>query len=66
MGHLDHLQTEKPVMTFEEWKQELINETAKHTGRDASTIKIDDREAKVWYDDGFTPYCTFRETYGFI
>lgn len=50
-------------MSYEEWKAELIKVTAEETQRPASEIKINDVEAKKWYDSGVPPYFTFRETY---
>lgn len=50
-------------MTYEEWKAELISVTARATGQSERMIKINDVEAKRWYDDGFTPYICFRETW---
>lgn len=49
--------------TFEEWLEQLIVVTADHTGKKESEIKIDEAEARKWFDDGFDPYQTFRETY---
>lgn len=58
-----HFGSGEPVMSFEEWKAQLISVTAKQTGLPESEIKINDESAASWYRDGFTPYQTFRETY---
>lgn len=50
-------------MSYEQWKAQLIEVTAKETGRPAHEIKINDDGARSWFEDGFTPYQTFRETY---
>lgn len=50
-------------ITYEQWKADLIVVTADYTGRKESEIKINDEEAIKWFNDGFTPYQTFRETY---
>lgn len=50
-------------MTYEQWKQELIDVTAKETGRDKSEIKIGDAAAKEWFNDGIDPYYCFRENW---
>lgn len=50
-------------ITYEKWKQQLITVTAKETGRDISEININDEGGKAWFNDGFTPLMTFRETY---
>ena len=62
MSLLD-LQTDKPKLSFEEWKAELIRITAEETGKSANDIRLGEG-AREWYDDGFSPYATFRETYG--
>lgn len=53
----------KAVLSFEAWKAELIRTTAKETRLQESEIKINDQEAREWYEGGFTPYVTFRETW---
>lgn len=50
-------------MTFEDWKIELVQIASKSTGTDMCDIKINDQEAKVWYESGWTPYFTFRENW---
>ncbi len=61
-----HLQTEKPTISYDDWIVELANLFAKAEGIDspmAARKYINFEKAKEWYDDGFTPYATFRETY---
>lgn len=58
-----HLQTEQQTVSFTEWLSDLYSITANETGLDLHHIKINTEEAKKWYNDGFTPYVTFRETY---
>lgn len=43
------------------WKAELIRITKEKTGE--PVVKINDIEAVKWYNDGFTPEQTFRETW---
>lgn len=43
------------------WKAELIRITKEKTGE--SGVRINDEEAVKWYNDGFTPEQTFRETW---
>ncbi len=54
----------EPGMSFESWKRQLIKVTSEQTKIPESEIKINDQSAALWYHDGFTPYQTFRETYG--
>lgn len=60
---MEHLQTNQPKLSYEAWKKELKEITAKQTGQAISEIKINDGEAQEWWKDGFTPYATFRENY---
>jgi hypothetical protein len=60
---MQHLQNEAPALSFEEWKQQLIDVTAEKTNQLATEIKINDANAREWWQDGFTPYATFRENY---
>lgn len=60
-----HLQTDSPTMSFEEWYKEVCQLFA-----DAEKISLTDamryakaEEAYSWWQDGFTPYVTFRENY---
>lgn len=59
----EYIEKHLRLVEYLKWKNELIEVTAKETGEDVSTIKINDTEARQWFDDGFTPYQTFRETY---
>lgn len=58
-----HLQTDEPILPFEDWYSELCRLTAEYLKIDrlAATryIKVD--EAHEWWEDGFTPYVTFSE-----
>lgn len=58
-----HLQTDEPVMSFEDWYTELVRLTAKHLKIDAGAAMryTKSSEALKWYEDGFTPYVTFSE-----
>jgi|GEM_PF-2161487 len=60
-----HLQTENPILSWEEWLLELCKLFANSLKIDKSAalrhINID--EAKSWYEDGFTPYVCFRENH---
>lgn len=62
---MQHLQTETPLLPFDDWYVELVRVTARETGmHEVEAICIINRdEAKKWWEDGFSPYCTFRETY---
>lgn len=48
--------------SYEEWKAELIRIAAEETGQ--SGIKINDQEAKEWYNQGWPAYYVFRENWG--
>lgn len=50
--------------SYEDWKAELIRIAAKETGQSESAIKINDSEAKSWYNDGWPAYYVFRENWG--
>lgn len=50
--------------SYEDWKAELIAIAASETNQDQSAIKINDREAQEWYDQGWSPYYVFRENWG--
>lgn len=54
----------KETNTFEEWKEQLIRVAATETHTDAYFIKINDESAREWYDEGWNPEYTFRETWG--
>ncbi len=49
--------------TFEQWIEELIKITAQEINELPTTIKINMEAAREWYNDGFTPYMCFRETF---
>jgi hypothetical protein len=48
---------------FKAWINELIRVTGEEIGEPETAIKINMSEARKWFDDGFTPYQTFRETF---
>lgn len=62
---IEHLQTENPLLPFEEWYLQTVTLFADAWKIDkplaAQRLKMDALEE--WYRDGFTPYATFRETY---
>lgn len=45
------------------WRKELIQITAIETGRQEIDIKIDDTEAREWFESGISPYYCFRENW---
>lgn len=49
--------------SYEDWKAELIRIAAEETKVDPGEIKINDIEAKGWYDDGWPAYYVFRENW---
>jgi hypothetical protein len=49
--------------TFNIWLAELYYITASETGLHPGEIKINQAEARKWFNDGFTPYYCFRETW---
>lgn len=53
----------KPKVTFPVWLAELYYVTANATGLPATEIKINEVAARKFYQDGFTPYYCFRETW---
>lgn len=60
-----HLQTEEPALSFEEWYLQtckLFADAWKIDGPMASR-KLNIYKLREWYDDGFTPYATFRENF---
>jgi hypothetical protein len=63
--HMEAIQTQSPALTFEAWIEELAQVTARETGMTIERARsiISRPDAKTWYDDGFTPFATFRETY---
>lgn len=48
---------------FTTWLVELRRVTAAKTGLQSSTIGINEAEARRFFNDGFTPYQCFRETW---
>lgn len=54
----------KETHSYESWKAELIRVTASETNTNESEIKLNEEGAKSFYDEGWTPYYTFRETWG--
>jgi hypothetical protein len=62
---IKHLQTEKPTLSFEDWYGEVIRlfSDAWEIEQTAVVRRLSLAGLKEWYDDGFTPYATFRETY---
>ena len=50
-------------MTYQEWKFELIQITARELKTPEWQIKINDMAAKEWYDSGVSPYMCFRENW---
>lgn len=61
----EHLQTDKPIANFMDWKLEVFELFAKAWKIDKimASKRIKESELKSWYDDGFTPYLFFRENY---
>lgn len=53
----------KTEVTYEQWKENLIAITAKELGMNEWEVKINDTEARAWYESGISPYFTFRETW---
>ena len=52
------------MLTLDEWIDELRKLVANANGAISETsVTVFREEAKKWYDDGFTPYQCFRETY---
>lgn len=62
---MDNLQTEKPKLTFEEWRTETVKLFSKAWKIDmiSASKRISDKSMREWYDDGFTPFVFFRENY---
>lgn len=60
---MEHLQTDKPKMTWEEWLLILATKYAEVKKIDLGSamryINLD--EALEWYEDGFSPLVCFRE-----
>lgn len=49
--------------SYEDWKTELIRIAIEKTGQNVIDKFVNDFEAMEWYDSGWTPYYTFRETW---
>jgi hypothetical protein len=49
--------------SFEEWKAELIRITADELKIDPAEVKINEEEARFWYNDGWPAYAVFRENW---
>lgn len=62
---MEHLQSEKPKQTFEEWRVETVKLFAQAWKIDmiSASRRIKDHEMMEWYQDGFAPYFFFRENY---
>lgn len=62
---LEHLQTEKPTMSFEDWYVETVSLFAKawKIDKPMASQKLSISGLERWYNDGFTPYATFRENF---
>ena len=52
-----------PDQRFGVWLAQLYYTTAKETKLQPAEIKINEQEARKWYDSGATPYQCFRETW---
>lgn len=63
--NLQHIQGEGPTMKWEDWYSELVGHfaNAENITKSAAMRHMNAAEAKAWYDDGFTPWGCFRETY---
>lgn len=63
MKGIEHLQAESPVMTWEKWFHELCALFAAADGIEPieAARYISVKQAKEWYNDGFTPQVCFRE-----
>lgn len=51
------------IKAYIEWKNELIQIAAKETGTQEIDIKINDNEARAWFESGISPYYCFRENW---
>ncbi len=61
----EQLQTDKPLLPFEDWFLEVTKLFAEAWGVDAPTAtrRLNMFELEEWHKDGFTPQCVFRENY---
>jgi hypothetical protein len=62
---MTHLQTDKPLLSFEDWYTQTVKLFAEAWQIDVPMAcqKLNIDELEKWYKDGFTPYVTFRENY---
>jgi hypothetical protein len=62
---IEHLQTESPVLTFEDWLFQVVTlfSEAWKIDKPSAFARLNVDELESWYKDGFAPYVTFRETY---
>lgn len=60
-----HLQTEEPILSFEDWYLEVVTLFADAWKIDklGATRRLDMDKLESWYNDGFTPQVTFRENF---
>jgi hypothetical protein len=61
--HCQQAELTQRVVTFEEWKAELIKVTARALGISERGVKLNDEECLNWFASGATPWQTFRENY---
>lgn len=64
--NIKHLQSEEPILDFETWLGQTVGlfADAWKINKIIAMQKFDITKLKEWYNDGFTPYVTFRENYG--
>ncbi len=62
---LKHIQEETQSLEWEEWYLQLCKLYAANDdiSLGSAMSRVNVGEARKWYDDGFTPYGTFRENY---
>lgn len=51
------------LKAYLKWKKELIEITARETGTPENQIKINDKEARDWFESGIPAYYCFRENF---
>jgi len=60
---MEHLQTDKPILSWEDWLAVLVAKYAESLKIDKVSamryINLD--SAREWYEDGFSPLVCFRE-----
>jgi hypothetical protein len=61
---IQQLQTDEPTMSFEDWYVALAKVTAEKLNIEvlAAQRRINVHAAYEWWEAGFTPFATFRET----